>query len=411
MQRVKWFAIFISFFFITISGALTGQRQMFFMAGILLMLPAVSYLLGMFALQHLEFSREVPSSGWDGESVEFALIVHSRNRLPRMFLQVRDQLPEWLVPEDPEPTYFNAPPMARTRVPYWVQLNKRGAYKLEYLTITALDPLGIFAFSKRVHAEAEVLVLPVPEPMVNLATSGADRYGFREVYLASARGSGIDPDGVREYIPGDPLRRMHWKSTARTGRLNVIEFEEARALNVVMALDVHRSIQVGRGKASTFEYLVRAAASVAQSAVREGATVKLMAGERLTEGTGRGSNQLYGILSELARAEPDSDFRLSELLIGRLGALPAGTTLVLLTSGVDARLPDAVSRYTADGRQVVVIYADPSGFARTGHSPRREDVRDLLEGLLASSAVPYIIRQNEANQIRPETVEDVRFIQ
>src|SRR5205085_6928897 len=110
---------------------------------------------------------------------------------------------------------------------------------------------------KRVNCRSEFLVFPVPEPIPDIVLSGAERYGFRDLPVAAARGSGVDPDGVREYVPGDPLRRMHWKSTARTGKLSVIEFEESRAVNVVLVIDLFWSAHTGSGKDSTLEYLIR----------------------------------------------------------------------------------------------------------------------------------------------------------
>src|SRR5947207_8624078 len=146
-------------------------------------------------------------------------------------------------------------------------------YKLGGYTVKAFDPLGIYAISRRFLADTELLVYPVPDEVTELALSGAERFGVRELPVAAVRGSGVDPDGVREYVPGDPLRRMHWKLTARTGRLSVIEFEESRAVRVVIALDTSVQVQAGHGPQSTFEYLVRTAASIAQQAIRHGSAV------------------------------------------------------------------------------------------------------------------------------------------
>jgi uncharacterized protein (DUF58 family) len=131
----------------------------------------------------------------------------------------------------------------------------------------------------------------------------------------------VDPDGVRQYVPGDPLRRMHWKSTARTGKLNVIEFEESHALNVVMAIDLARDSVVGEGRQSTLEYLVTAAASIAQLAVRQGASVRLVSGDTPdpADFAGRGSEHLFLVLSSLARAEANQPESLGSRLVERVG--------------------------------------------------------------------------------------------
>src|SRR5205085_3547917 len=255
---------------------------------------------------------------------------------------------------------------------------------------------------KRVNCRSEFLVFPVPEPIPDIVLSGAERYGFRDLPVAAARGSGVDPDGVREYVPGDPLRRMHWKSTARTGRLNVIEFEESRAVNVIIVLDQFHGSDAGTGKETSFEYLVRMAASLAEAASRQGASVRLVCAETqgLASTFGRGSDHLYCILRDLARAEPTEDRPLSETIVERVGQLPPGTTLAVLTSGLDLQLPGAIMHYTMDGAQVVTVYADPRSFVPDVRIPTREAQKSLIEGFFSANAVPFILTHQDDHSLR-----------
>lgn len=411
MQQYKRWVIYTASLFLIISAVLINGTNMYFMAALLLMLPLVSYAVGMHSLRDLEFSREAPASGWDGETVTFQLVVRSKSRVPRLVLEARDELPEWLHPESRGPIVFHAAPNSTTRTAYGVRLEKRGAYRLTGFVVTALDPLGIYSFAKRFPVEGDILVYPVPEAMPELILGGAERYGFRELPMAAVRGSGVDPDGVREYIPGDPLRRMHWKSTARTGTLNVIEFEESRAANIVLALNTHRGAHVGTGKQSTFEYLVRAAASMAQSAVRQGASVRLVAteGPDPADSSRRGTDHLYTMLSSLARVEPEDEEPLSQTLIRRVGSLPTGNSLVVFTSGHDADLPGVLRHYTMTGIQVVVIHADSRSFVPESRHPTQEEQREYLDMLHAAQTATYLISRNESGSLIPETANDVGF--
>jgi len=411
MQPYKRWAIFTAAFFLVISAALINGLHLYYMAALLLALPWVSYLLGMFALRGLEFSRETPSVGWEGEIATFQVVVHSQARTPRLFIQAEDPFPEWLRPVDESPPLFNAAPRTTTRISYRVELLKRGAYRLEWMQITALDPLGIFSFSKRVPVASEILVYPVPQPIPDILMSGAERYGFRDLPIAATRGSGIDPDGVREYVPGDPLRRMHWKLTARTGKLNVIEFEESRAVNVVLALDLHQGSNVGEGKETTLEYLIRAAASLAQAAVRQGASVRLVTGDRPDpwDFGGRGSDHFFTILTGLAHAEATDPNLLSARLVSRVGALQPGTTIIVLTGTTDPLLPGALAHYAASGTQVIVLYADPLSFMPGARVPTPEAQRHFIEGLLGAQVLPLLIRRQEGSRLLLEPIQDARF--
>jgi uncharacterized protein (DUF58 family) len=413
MQQYKRWVIYPASVFLVLAAALTGAAQMYYMAAILLCLPMVSYSLGMLSLRDLEFWRETPGSGWDGETADFHLVVRSKAKTARLFLEADDHLPEWLEPTNPGPILFSVPAKSVTRVPYQIALKKRGAYNLDTLTVRATDPLGIYSFVKRIHVDSEFLVFPVPEAIPDIVLSGAERYGFRDLPVAAARGSGVDPDGVRAYVPGDPLRRMHWKSTARTGKLNVIEFEESRAVNVILVLDQFRGSDTGQGRESSFEYLIRTAASLAQSAIRQGASVRLVSGDEpnVSSAYGRGSDHLYSILRDLARAEPADEEPLSATIVARVGILPAGTTLVVLNSGLDKELPGALMHYTMNGAQVVVVYADPRSFVKESRIPSREAQRALMEGFFAANAVPFVLTHQEDHSLKPEALEDVRPFQ
>jgi uncharacterized protein (DUF58 family) len=312
---------------------------------------------------------------------------------------------------DVTPPYLNVPPLGTVRVPYAVELRRRGLHKTDWITVTALDPLGIFAFTHRFRAPAEILVYPVPQELPEFALIGSEKYGYRDLPIASVRGSGVDPDGVREYVPGDPLRRMHWKSTARTGKLSVIEFEESRAVNMILVLDLCRQGEVGDGTETTLEYLIRAAASFAQEGIRQGASVRLLTGMP-GEGdgfAGRGTEHLYTILSQLARAEATLTEPLSVSLVKRLGLLPPGNSLVVFTAYTDSALAASLMPYTTNGTQATVVFADPRSFKPGSPFPTLESRRAYIESLAAAQADCLILNRQENQSIQLESLSHGSF--
>jgi uncharacterized protein (DUF58 family) len=409
MAQIKRMAIFTAAIFLVIAAALVNAAQLYFMAAILLVLPIVSYLVGLLALRDLEFEREIPASGWAGERATFRLSVRSKSRLPRHSIQARDILPEWLEQDEEEPPFINVAPNTVTRVDYKVHLLKRGFYTIDSMVVTFQDPLGLFFYNKQFKVRSEIMVYPVPEDIRDIILSGAERYGSRELPIAATRGSGLDPDGVRQYIPGDPLRRMHWKSTARTGKLNVIEFEEAKAVNLVIVLDLHQGTNIGKGKDTTLEYLVRMAASLAQNAIRQGASVRLITGDDPdpADFAGRGSEHLFAILASLARAEATDPHPLSSRLLERVGVLLPGTSVAVLTAEADSLLPGTISCITSSGAQTMLFFADPRSFL-PGHSqPSERAYNEFMEGLYSAQAIPVVLKKQEESRLIAEQIDYV----
>ena len=202
------------------------------------------------------------------------------------------------------------------------------------------------------------------------------------------RGSGMEFHGVREYQPGDELRHVHWRTTARTGTLSVAEYAQGASHDTVIALDLNRTAyaRLGAGAEDALEAAVTLAVSLCDFLLRQGHAVRL-----LTPGDAddpappaAGSAQMPRILEVLVRAEADAALSLAETLTrGRL-RLARGTALVCITPAADdPALLGALEDFTAQGASVL-------GLALLGDSPRPvpdfarpvrrgDDLRRILE--------------------------------
>lgn len=149
---------------------------------------------------------------------------------------------------------------SRTR---WARTVRRGAVRARGWAIGTSDPLGLFQGFRRLPEAEVALVLPK-------FTSLASRRESREVEASVAApraGSGNELFGIREYSPGDSLRRIHWRSTARHGELVVREYEPPGAQTVSILLDPRPpTTQIA-------DQIARLAASEAWDCVREGGRV------------------------------------------------------------------------------------------------------------------------------------------
>jgi uncharacterized protein (DUF58 family) len=184
---------------------------------------------------------------------------------------------------------------------------------------------------------------------------------------------------VREYRPGDDLRRVHWRSTARLNRLVVREYDDEAARRVLIVL---AGADHGSPPDSSFEALVSASASVALYAMGCGHVVEFV---RAAHG---GCERLVGprpdeLLDWLAQAVPE-DASLVRLLEAMDN--PAGDDTVVLftaTSGAAARSLAAAASAATDA---VAVVADSSTWDETARGdvtvedPARLPVRWLRRG-------------------------------
>ncbi|HLK59290.1 MAG TPA: DUF58 domain-containing protein, partial [Chthonomonadaceae bacterium] len=325
-------------------------------------------------------------------------------------LMIREPFPAWVELVEPEPRLFNVEGRSTTRVQIPVHFLKRGVYRVNSFDVTALDPLGVFAFTRRIPCDGEIVVYPMPQTMGQMPLIGRDRNGWQEFSATALRGNSVDPDGVRGYVPGDPLRHIHWRQTARTGQLSVIEFEEAQAVNLVIAIDLFRGTEYGQGLDTTLEYGVLLAATIVQQAIQQGAGVRLLVPaldespglQALTDTFGRGQEHLYRILDVLARAEAKSTVHLSDLIMGSVWSLPIGTTLIAISSQPEPALVEALSRFTVSGGEVALVYVDPDSFGRPDHKARGSRTEGVMADLLAVGVQTFQLRKNPYRDVMPE---------
>jgi uncharacterized protein (DUF58 family) len=235
-----------------------------------------------------------------------------------------------------------------------VRSEARGRYSVGPLTVRLSDPFGFIELTRAFTSQVSLVVTPVVVPLPRVRLSG-DWSGTGDNRPRAFAAAGTEDVTVREYRMGDDLRRIHWRSTARTDELMVRREEQPYQSRATLVLDTRASAHRGTGPASSFEYAVSAAASVASHLAGLGFTVRMLTDDaRATEaawhdrGVG-GSAELQLTLDTLAVITPSrrADFSaasldrsasglvvavvgaLSEADITALGSLRVGATRAL----------------------------------------------------------------------------------
>jgi uncharacterized protein (DUF58 family) len=284
-------------------------------------------------------------------------------------------------------------------------LTRRGAFQLGPTIVRSGDPFGMFHYSREFDEENTLLVLPMVVEIQRFPAPAGFLPGGR---VLRTRTTEVTPyaASVREYAPGDPLNRIHWKSTARRDQLMVKEFEQDPLADIWVFVDAQEAVNLAepvpentpkeqdpfwvwtnRPKVGlpneTFEYAVTIAASVANYYIEQGRSVGLAAAGRSLAvlQPERGERQLGKILETLAFLKSEGRLPLAGLVEAQAPHLQRGSTVVLVTPSVQTSVELAVDElYRRDIRPVVVLI-DPSTFG--GRMPS-----DELHSKLRASSVP-----------------------
>ena len=292
------------------------------------------------SLASLGLHRDLYPSAFEEDAVRVELSLDNTGRRAACLVEMGDAFGPALAERQ---ALLEPGPLAggrRRKLAYRIACSRSwGLYTVGPLSLAASDPLGLFRAEKRVPQVEPFAVFPRVYPVHGLARLGARPSLAPQDLTTSRPGQSLAYMGVREYRPGDEVRRIHWPATARRGAPAVKEFEVDLVPYFTLFVDLDRAHRAGTGLKCTLEYVVRAAASLLWSAVRRGDTVQMFGegASSLFVPPGAGELHLTHCLFELIRVRQEGR-PLLELLEQHRLQVPSGSTVALLsgTTALDA---------------------------------------------------------------------------
>jgi uncharacterized protein (DUF58 family) len=379
-QRVVLILLALSLFAGLATGAQIYYRLSYFWA----FLYIGSWIWSVFSLRGLRLERTSRAlRAQVGQVFEERFEVINDSRLFRVWLEVRN---ESALPASGGSQVITLLRGRQKRI-YWSQtlLTERGVFPLGPTVLASGDFFGLFPISRTIPAEETLLVYPM---MVDLQDFPSPAGLLPGGEALRRRTHQITPNasGVREYMPGDPLNRIHWTSTARRNRLMAKEFELDPLAEVWLMMDCERARQAQIAPsssaeplefldywryqrkvtlpASTEEYGLSICASLSRYFIRLGRSVGyISAGRHLTLlPPDRGGRQLGKILEALALSKAEGELPLQGLVETQAKYLPRGSTIVLVTPTVELEFVYVVEFLLRRGLRPVAVLLNASTF-------------------------------------------------
>ncbi|WP_328533847.1 DUF58 domain-containing protein [Micromonospora zamorensis] len=266
-----------------------------------------------------------------GEPASMTLTVRNSGRLRSANLLAEDRCGDRTVPVP----VLRLRPGRDTEVRYDVPTHRRGVVPVGPLRVTRRDPLGLVALARPYGATVPVWVYPRVHPLTAVPTGAGRSLDGR---VDGVPHGSITFDSLREYVVGDELRRVHWRTSARVGELMVRENVDTSLPRLVVLLDNRATAhpERGGGVVESFESACEAAASIVTAAHRADLPVVLLfaAAEPaapVTPGGEVDGGGAAGPLDRLAAAELSSDDDAVRAATTRLRQDRLGDTLIFLT--------------------------------------------------------------------------------
>ena len=314
-----------------------------------------------------------------GETVTLELSVANRKLLPLTWLVIEDEFPCQIAVPDGEllPSaqetvgYLTSLVSLRwfERVRWRVRLrcDQRGFYRLGPAHLSTGDLFGLFRRRETLEHEDALIVYPRLYSLEAMGLPAKEPFGDARTPLRFLEDASRTI-GIRNHDPADPLKRVHWKATARQQALQVRVFEPTTQAQLLICLNVVTLPYEWQGSnPELLEQAISVAASLASYAIERKHQVGLVANgcwplsdQPLKVLPGRSPYQLTRILEALAAISPMPTARLGDLLLKESARLPWGATLAVVTGIVNDGLTEAMLRLRRAGRRVVLFSLDPA---------------------------------------------------
>jgi len=248
----------------------------------------------------------------------------------------------------------------------------RGDFSWELVRTVISDPLDLIETERMLPAHAAIQIRPQIKHFKAIPWRPQNTVHSPGSIPAHLGGSGTDFFGVREYHPGDSLRTLDWRLTARhPGKFFTKEFEQEEIADIGLILDARQNTDLRIGEESLFEHGLGATASLAEIFLRQGNRLSLLVfGEKmLTAFPGYGKSQLHRVMSCLSKAKSEGESR----ALGAFDSIPIrmfpNHALIIVISPLTSSDRSLFQRLRAYGYQALLISPDPIDFAYASLAP------------------------------------------
>jgi len=350
-------ALTLLFFF----AYITGIRLAYSLFYALVLLFVVSYLWSRLAADNLVVERQSPEGQYEvGDRFEEHFTIENRSWIPVPLIELTDfsNLPGY------NPGRVFSLKSRRSR--RWTSrgaFKQRGLFTFGPIELRYGDPFGLFARTLRVTSSRSVVVYPVVRPVGSLDALAPSTAGDEQL---RGRVLDIPPNAttIREYVPTDSVKRIHWASSARLGRLMSRSFETREGGDAWIVLDLQASVHAGEAPESTLEYAMSLAASITDASLRRGSAIGLVSNDsRLSViEAARGDQQRKKLFEHFTLAQADGTVSLATLLTSQRHQWRHRGGLIVITPSADEHWPQALLDLGERGHRSLVVYLDPRGF-------------------------------------------------
>jgi uncharacterized protein (DUF58 family) len=359
---------------------------------IALLVPLISFSWTFFSLRGIKSEiGTLPPKSRVGEVIHGKLKLTNLNRIPKLLLNVQENTD---VPGYSNLSEINLPSRGTITVESDIRFSRRGQYSAGSYSISLHDPLGLFSRSIIIGSPQKILVYP---GVIDLAFFYPQSYVYQGYGPGRWLASQISPNvaSIREYVNGDSLKNIHWRTTAHSSKLMVKVFDPDRSHSSVktiwVVLDMFQSSQAGSGLQSTEEYGITLASSILKKYIESGWPVGLTASAEQPYffAPQTGNNHLENMNIALATMKAIGQIPIEQLLVNETACFGLNILTIVITPSWNEKLVRSLLQIRRQQGVVAAILLDSHSFGALNY------IQSVPFSLMQNGIQVYVVKKDD----------------
>lgn len=291
-----------------------------------------------------------------GDSIQIQSFFDNDSFFPIPNAEVVDRTEEKLTYEEPVTTLVSILPMGREIVTRRLVAKYRGIHYLGPIDVEINDALGIFKFKRRIFSDKVIKIYPRVYDLMNFNLQSMQAYGTVTTKQKAYEDNTIVSD-IRKYYPGDSIKKVHWKVSAKKGGIFVKNHEMNGSAVTNIFMDFNRDSFKGDNAKELEERTVEAGASIIAYMLKKAVPVELYVNSSKPNFTkGRDVKEITKFLEVLCEVKPSASKRMAEVLEKRIRLISRGSSIVIITGDIDEKDCAAYCGIKSLGYDLIVVY-------------------------------------------------------
>ncbi len=356
MLKIKKSAFFIliaSFLLARLGGWEIPHLMFYMVLGVII----VSFLWsGRITKKVSAYQRIEQRDYYVDEKFEVDSYIDNDSLLPIPHIEIIDRTEELVSGEMAKPTITSLFPMEREIIHKDITAKYRGLYNLGPIDIEISDALGILTRKRRIYSDTYFKVYPRIHNIEKINLKSMQSYGTLTTKQKTFEDNTIVSD-IRKYSPGDSIKRIHWKVSAKKGDLLIKNYEMTGSAATYIFLDFKKNCYKGENIRDLEEKAIEAASSTISYLLNNSVSIEMYINSASAYYTkGRDIKELVNFMDILCEIKTDGNKTMKDVLEKRIRLISKGSSVIVITGAINEEEAVIYGSIKNMGYDIILIY-------------------------------------------------------